>query len=287
MLSNIRVIEHSAPSTLGETPIYCDQLNRIIWVDIIERKCYSMHPETQEIETRNFPDTVSAVLPTTKKGHFLLLSSSGIFTYDLVSDQILDKLCDFPEDGEVTRPNEAQIAKDGTLFFGTMGYNAESKVGSWYSFSLQNGIQRLESSVSIPNTLCFNNGHVIFGDTATKHLFKTSIESIDWNNKQSIYSDSDGGMDGSYLTGENIMINARWGLNKCTLFDIKNKMNIVEEYPLPVTQPTSCVVVGNGTQNSIYFTSASKGLKDPGVNDGKLISATTTLSALPVNRFKL
>jgi len=287
MIHNINVVSHAPQNTLGETPIYCDYLQKLIWVDILENVIYTLTPETLGIDTIKLPFLCSAALPTTEKGILLLVTQIGILSFDLTTKTVVKKWIDFPE--ENTRPNEAQISLEGDLFFGTMDYNVAPNKGAWHRFSSKdNSLTLLESKVSIPNTLAFVNDSVIFGDTATNQFFTDKVNAINWGNKKSITPKIDGGgMDGSYFSAEKYLINARWGLSKTTVFDTENNMNILSEFELPVKQPTSCVIFPSEDGNKILFTSAKKGLENPSENDGKIIIADTTYKTRTINRFRI
>jgi|GEM_PF-423198 len=285
MINTIKIVDESPQCTLGETPIYCDWLEKLIWVDILENRMYLMALESFNIQTVHFPFLVSAVLPTTQKGMFLLVSQEGILGYDLLQEKIVKKWMDYPE--SETRPNEAQISNNGDLFFGTMDFNVEKNIGSWYRLTSKTlELTKLESNVSIPNTLAFIDDQVIFGDTATQQLYRGKQNASNWKNKIAITPKIEGGgMDGSYFTEEQILINARWGHNKATVFNTLESMSIVEEIKLPVNQPTSCVIANYKNENLLFFTSAKKGLLRPSVNDGKIVVCKTNYTTRPINRF--
>ncbi|MEX6626485.1 SMP-30/gluconolactonase/LRE family protein [Tenacibaculum salmonis] len=287
MIHNINVVSHAPQNTLGETPIYCDYLQKVIWVDILENSIYTLDIATLKINTIKLPFLCSAALPTTKKGILLLVTENGVLSFDLLTEIVVKKWIDFPE--KDTRPNEAQISPNGDLFFGTMDYDAKPNKGSWYRFSSkETKLVLLESNVSIPNTLAFFDDEVLFGDTATNQFFIDKANAINWNDKKSCTPKIEaGGMDGSYFSGDNYLINARWGLSKTTVFDVFKNMNTHAEFELPVKQPTSCVIYPSKNGNKILFTSAKVGLENPSENEGKISIADTTYKTRTINRFKL
>ena len=68
-------------------------------------------------------------------------------------------LCCWPEDHR-TRPNEAAIAPDGSLWFSTMDKTAQLAIGSWYRFTYGSvQAERMLSGQHVPNTLVWHGKH--------------------------------------------------------------------------------------------------------------------------------
>lgn len=86
----------------------------------------------KKIEIHELPFLCSAALLTEESEQFLLVTAQGVMLYDY-SQQSHRQLCPRPED-EQTRPNEAAIAPDGSLWFSTMDVTARSPIGSWYRY---------------------------------------------------------------------------------------------------------------------------------------------------------
>lgn len=103
---------------LGETPVWCQRTQSLLWVDILAQRVLRYWPETRKTEIHDLPSVTSAVLMTEKRNLFLLVSQDGIHLYDY-ENKSRQTLCGYPG-AEGTRPNEAAIAPDGSLWFGTL-----------------------------------------------------------------------------------------------------------------------------------------------------------------------
>lgn len=286
-LQNLSVLTDSKNNTLGETPVYCNWIHKLIWVDILKNEFFVLDPENFEYQTLSTDFLVSAILPTTEKGIFLLISDTGIYTYDLIHTKVIRKLADFPEKN--TRPNEAQVTPEGNVLFGTMAFDASYKKGAWYIFSAKDhSVELLESEISIPNTLVFLEESILFGDTTENTIFKIPRNFTDWQKeKQAFISFDEGGADGSYLSADQLLITARWGHSKLTVHLLGKQPLFIANIDLPVKQPSSCIIVPTNKGNRLFITSANTGLTAPSDNDGKLCTALINAPASPVNRFKL
>jgi sugar lactone lactonase YvrE len=274
MLKNIRVLEGSQNSTLGETPVYSPFNKSVFWVDILEKKAFQFKVEDESVDVIELPFLASAFLPTSKENVFLVTSDEGIFLFDLVSREVIKKIAEFPE--KYTRPNEAAICPKGDLYFGTMGFNAEAEAGSWYHLeAITYQLTLLEEKVSIPNTLVFEGDNVIFGDTAKKEMYTVSLTTRNWGKDKKLFMKiPEGGADGSFLCGNGVLINARWGHSKIAVHELSriNKLDF-KSFKLPVTNPSSCCLVEGKNGPLLFITSARLRLENPHEIDGKVILA--------------
>ena len=290
--SEIKVIgEYRAE--LGETPVWCNQSHSLLWVDIIQQKLLRHYPKTNHTEIHTLPYLTSAALLTTQTEQFLLVTQSGIYLYDYRC-QSLNQLCPYPEPERNTRPNEAAIAPDGALWFGTMDVTGCTALGSWYRY--QNGDQAavkvtglLHDHVHIPNTLIWHQQQIWFADTALSCFFcaepNQSPQQPHHLDRIIAHTIPSASPDGSCLTHQDLLINAHWGKSCLDLYRLKNK-EIQFDYavPLPVTQPSSCAF-GGEYLNDLYVTSAKIGLDSASATDGGLLKIHTALQGCPTPRF--
>lgn len=278
------VSEHRA--VLGETPVWCDFSHSLLWVDILAGTLQRYWPDQSErTEIRTLPRFTSAVLLTSEPECFLLVSQQGIGFYHYRSGEITP-LCNWPENASGTRPNEAAIAPDGALWFSSMDPQAKSVIGSWYRLeSGQTVPQKLLGNLWVPNTLQWWGEDVWFADSLKHCLYRASFMGGSLTVTQTF--NISGIPDGSALTQDGLLINARWGeaclcVSQLGAQSLQEKTHVV----LPVEHPTSCTF-GGETLSDLYITSARDGLVMPSATDGALLRITTTLTGKPACRFRL
>ncbi|MBW7984818.1 SMP-30/gluconolactonase/LRE family protein [Enterobacillus tribolii] len=271
---------------LGETPVWCGLSRSLLWVDILGGKLLRYWPgERERTEIRTMPRFTSAVLLTSEPERFLVVSQSGISLYHYAAERF-SALCDWPESDAETRPNEAAIAPDGALWFSSMDPAAQNAIGSWYRLAGgQTRPQKLLGNQWVPNTLQWWGQHVWFADSLRHRMYCASLvnECLDIAHA----FDVEGIPDGSTLTQDGILINARWGdarLACCQLGD--GSFRETGSVMLPVQQPSSCTF-GGDTLSDLYVTSARDGLTTPSPVDGALLRITTQLTGAPARRFRL
>lgn len=270
---------------LGETPVWCQRTQSLLWVDILAQRVLRYWPETKKTEIHDLPSITSAVLLTEKRNLFLLVSIDGIhlYDYDLKSRQTI---CGY-FGAEGTRPNEAAIAPDGSLWFGTLDLKEEKNNGAWYRYEAgADTPEMMLDNVGITNTLVWYEGKVWFADTRKKRFYSANARRIN-PQKISCFSSGDKSPDGSALAQNGWLITACWG-SHCLLRQQINQGELLtlDTAPLPVTQP-SCCTFGGPDMTELYITSARKTLEAPHALEGALLHVQTSTVGAPQNLFKL
>lgn len=270
---------------LGETPVWCQRTQSLLWVDILAQRVLRYWPETKKTEIHDLPSITSAVLLTEKRNLFLLVSIDGIhlYDYDLKSRQTI---CGY-FGAEGTRPNEAAIAPDGSLWFGTLDLKEEKNNGAWYRYEAgADAPEMMLDNVGITNTLVWYEGKVWFADTRKNRFYSANARRIN-PQKISCFSSGDKSPDGSALAQNGWLITACWG-SRCLLRQQINQGELLtlDTSPVPVTQP-SCCTFGGPDMTELYITSARKTLEAPHALEGALLHVQTSTVGAPQNLFKL
>lgn len=270
---------------LGETPIWCERSQSLLWVDILQQCLLRYWPaQNGRTEIHAMPPFTSAVLLTEQEEVFLAVSQSGITLYDYARQQF-ERLCDYPADAGGTRPNEAAISPDGALWFSTMDIEARGPIGSWYRFALgDTSPQRVLGDQLVPNTLQWHAGNLWFADSLRHHFYCAQHNAAGLTILAT--HEIEGIPDGSTLTDAGQLINARWGQARLVHYQLSvTQMTELSTLALPVTQPSSCTF-GGPTLSDLFITSARVGLALPGRTDGALLCVATTLTGQPSGQFR-
>ncbi len=273
-------------SELGESPVWCWRSQSLLWVDILQQKLLRYWPEHACTVVHDLPFVTSAALLTSTEEVFLLVTTKGILSYDY-SCQQFDKLCDYPDNPDYTRPNEAAIAPDGALWFGTMDPRAQRRIGSWYRYEA--GTQcalKIQESVLIPNTLIWYKEHLWCADTASACFYSVEQTDLSWKTRRSQCVDGKT-PDGSTVTTEGLLINAHWGAACLDCYQIENRQLIFQyKLSLPVQQPSSCTFGGKHLTD-LYITSARMGLESANPQEGAVLKIPTPVQGCRANLFPL
>ena len=284
--SNLKAIGQYR-AQLGETPVWCARSQSLLWVDILQQRLLRYWPEQDaRIEVHSMPPFTSAVLLTSQQETFLVVSHNGIELYDYARQRFTARLCAYPAEASGTRPNEAAIAPDGSVWFSTMHPTAEQAIGGWFRFAAGDvAPQSLLKGQLVPNTLHWHAGNVWFADSLRQRFYCTGKFTA--NLRELIEHGVDGLPDGSALSVCGQLINARWGQSRLVRYQLSGmQMTELGQLPLPVVQPSSCTF-GGPTLSDLYITSARDGLLRPTAMDGALLTMATTLTGQPAGLFNL
>lgn len=270
---------------LGETPVWCERSASLLWVDILAGKSLRYWPDSQRIEIREMPRFTSALLLSDTPEVFVAVSQSGIWRYDYTY-HTYEPICAWPAAEQGMRPNEATVAPDGTLWFSTMDPAAQYSCGSWYRLAHPMAeLQMMLGGQQVPNTLHWHDGYLWFADSLRQQIH-CSTETPDGLDIQQSYQVA-GIPDGSALTVDGILINARWGASSLALALLhQTQLQPCGELPLPVHQPSSCTF-GGPDLSDLFITSAREGMIAPASADGALLIIKTRFTGKPACRFRL
>ena len=272
-------------ATLGETPVWCPRTQSLLWMDIDNQRLLRYWPDSQIFEHRELPSVTSAALLTDEQDVFLLVAQDGIFLYEFYAETRIP-LCEYPG-AAGTRPNEAAIAPDGSLWFGSMDLQEKERIGAWYRFEKgDEKAQLMMDNVGMPNTLAWYENKVWFADSMQKRFYSGNARLIN-PLKLSCFSSGDKTPDGSTLSEDGLLITACFG-DACLLRQQINQGELLtlDTLELPVTQP-SCCTFGGAEMNQLFITSARKGLENPGEIEGALLHVETTTRGAGQHQFKL
>ncbi|SRR5471030_23023 len=271
---------------LGETPVWCCATQSLIWVDIVQQRLLRLWPERgDDIEIHPLPFICSAALLTDQPDQLLLVTSAGLKLYD-ARRRSFSTLCPWIEDAQ-TRPNEAAVAPDGSLWFSTMDINAQQVKGSWYRFESgdKEPVQMLGGQ-HVPNTLLWFGGYAWFGDTFAHRFYRSPAEAMSPETLMS-WPSGEFFADGSALDASGLMFNARWGAGCLARYQLTAAApEFIDTLPLPVQQPSSCAF-GGPDLSDLYVTSARDGLLTPTPQDGALLRLHTSFNGQRASLFQL
>lgn len=273
-------------ATLGETPVWCCATQSLIWVDIVQQRLLRLWPERgDEIEIHPLPFVCSAALLTDQPGQLLLVTGAGVKLYDARLRRFTS-LCPWVEDDQ-TRPNEAAIAPDGSLWFSTMDVTAQQAKGSWYRFtSGDTQPVRMLGGQHVPNTLVWFGGYAWFGDTFAHRFYRSPVHAMSSDTVES-WPTGEFFADGSALDDNGVMFNARWGAGCLARYQLTDAVpEFIDTLPLPVQQPSSCAF-GGPELSDLYVTSARDGLLQPQSQDGALLRIPTSFNGQRASLFQL
>jgi sugar lactone lactonase YvrE len=265
------VISHS-PSYLAEGPIWDEQKQAILWVDILNGKILEFNLERKQVGTLEFDEPIGAVA-LFPDGDLLAAMQSGIYSIKRgTTDRTF--LC-HPESGNPTnRYNDGKCDPYGRFWIGSMAQDHKQGAGNLFTVypNLKCNLQR--SGVSISNGLAWSNDHktLYYIDSPTR-----CIQAFDYNAESGTISNArvafeipekEGVPDGMTIDSEGMLWIAHWDGWQVARWNPKTGEKLLG-YKLPAAQITSCAFGGENLED-LYITSAREGLTDQDITSQPL-----------------
>lgn len=278
-----------AACALGEGPYYDAPSGTLLFVDIIGRSGFILRLETGGLQTMDFPEPVSALIPRRSGGYIATLASRVV---TVTADSAI---ADFAvgDTNLACRSNEARTDSRGRLWLGTMENNigpggenlpVKEAIGTLHRIDPDGRATRVLEGIGISNTLVWapDDRTLYFADSVPKILYAFDFDAEEGSisSRRVFAQGGPGGPDGSAMDEEGCLWNARWG-GSCL---IRYRPDGTEDkrIELPVKQPTSCVF-GGADMKTLFITSARAGLDGP--LDGAVLALQTDVRGLPCHPF--
>jgi len=250
------------PAALGEGPVWDDQLNRLLWVDIVNGRINQWYPYTEIYQSIDFPGKIGAialmqtdtVIAATDKGFAFLNLDNGGLTY----------LGDPEANKEGNRFNDGKCDPRGRFWAGSLNENEENQAAALYMLDGLGTITKKIDGVSCSNGMAWSLDErtFYFIDTAIRQVvaYDCSPKSGEISNRRVVIDVDpvDGLPDGMTIDTEGMLWIALWGGWKVARWNPHTGEKLTE-IKLPVSQVTSCTFGGKDL-NDLYITSAKVNL---------------------------
>ena len=274
---------------LGEGPLWSPSEGFLWWVDIRRAKLHRHNPKTGNTRRYDLPIHASAL--ALADGGLIMIGDREVGRYDTATEHY-EKVADINEP-EGFRTNDAGIAPDGSLWFGTMKDDSQLPEGQYYKLTPQLAIERIGlPEVMVTNTMEFSSDGATFftSDSAEQMIlaFDHDPETGALSNRRVFASTLEAGCypDGSALDVEGYLWNAQWAGSRVVRYAPDGSIDRIIK--LPVSRPTSCAFGGPSLQ-TLYITSARDGLSDAALDRqpmaGSLFAIDVETPGLPVPEF--
>ena len=274
---------------LGEGPLWSPTEGFLWWVDIKRAKLHRHNPRTGNTRRYDLPVHASAL--ALSDGALIMIGDLEVGRYDTATEHYR-KIADLNEPNGF-RTNDAGIAPDGSLWFGTMDDAEALPEGQYYRLAPDMTVDRMGlPEVLVTNTMQFSPDGSIFYtcDSAEQMLlaFDHDVETGALSNRRVFASTFDAGCypDGSAIDADGYLWNAQWAGSRIVRYAPDGTIDRVVQ--MPVSRPTSCAF-GGPDLKTLYITSARIGLTDAALDRqpmaGSLFALDVGVPGLPVPEF--
>ncbi|GGH03783.1 regucalcin-like protein [Parapedobacter pyrenivorans] len=251
--------------TLGESPVWDDRLQRILWVDIIEGHVHEWYTAARRHVMTHFPVKIGAIA-LIDDGAVIAASDEGFVFLDL-RNRGVKRITDPESRLADNRFNDGKCDAVGRFWAGTMDEVTGKKgAGSLYSLDKDGRATRRVNNVTCSNGLAWSLDHqtLFYIDTGTHQVqaFDFELETGRIANPRAVIDipESEGWPDGMTIDAAGMLWIAFWGGWKVARWNPYTGEKL-SEIKLPVAQITSCTFGGKNLKD-LYITSANIGLTD-------------------------
>ena len=242
--------------TLGEGPLWHPLRGQLFWFDIPIGRLYACDADGGKLQRWNFGEPASAA-GWVDVDTLLVATASGLKKFDIETGQ-QQSIVGIEADNPITRSNDGRIGPDGSFWIGTMGLQAEPRVGAYYRYA-DGKLTKLIDEVSIPNATCFSpDGRIAYlADTRRQIIWRWNLDEKGApKGEREIHinlRDENLNPDGAVCDAEGFLWNAQWGASRVARYDPDGSLERIIE--LPISQPTCPAFGGKDQKNTLYHVS--------------------------------
>lgn len=246
--------------TLGEGPCWDARSGTLFWVDILERRLWRWRPGSDDPAIAiGCPDKVCFAKLLAEEDAVLLGMRRGIARLSL-PDGGLSGWFEPEPDQPGNRMNDAGVAPDGSLLFGTMDDAEKEPSGSFYRWSPE-GLTRFGGHAVVTNGPCLDGarGLVYATDTARGRVYRHRLgpDGMPGEPEEFVsFPSGHGYPDGMAVDEEGCVWICHFGGGRVTRFSPEGEAILV--VPMPTAQVTM-LAFGGPDLATAYVTSAARG----------------------------
>ncbi len=262
---------------LGESPIYINELDVFLWIDIINGDIFSYNGTAKKEMHVN--DMITSISPY--KDTKVIASLKDRIAIIDYKNRIVNTLLkmDFPEN---IRFNDGKCDARGRFFIGTMDMNEREPIGSLYRFSGRS-LERVLEDVTISNGIAWSmdSRFMYYIDSPRKNIQVFDYDISSGTIKKHLYDidlkNYSGVPDGMAIDINNNLWVAIHGESIISVIDTKRN-EIINEIKINARKVTSCAF-GSKTMDKLFVTSAYDG------TGGKPFLIDANVKGLPLNKY--
>jgi len=255
----------AAEDIVGESIVWDDRHNRLVWVDIIGRRIHGFFPDTGVHQVWNVTGRPTSI-GLRHDGGAIVGMERHVCLWDWAGEPV--QVCEVEPLQPGNRLNEGVVGPDGCFWIGTMQNNIADddspldvlqSVGRLYRFAPDGTLSQISDDVfGITNTFVWPQDNLLItADTIANELYRYRIGADGaLSDRKTIQAGFERGVpDGSALDAEGFIWTARVAGGAClTRTSPDGKIDRVVD--LPCTWPTSCTF--GGPDLAILFVTSAR-----------------------------
>jgi len=284
----------AAPSRdiLGESPLWCEQTQSLLWIDIDSATLYRMHLASGRRDAFRFTArSLGSLALRRAPGSVVLALEASLYTFDFDTG-LLTLLAEVEPAAWNTRLNDGRCDARGQLWVGTMDNGLTAATGSFYRVGTDGTVMRHFGDVIVSNTVAISPDQrtLYFSDTRryVTWAFDLSPEDSSLSNRR-VFIDHrarEERPDGACVDIEGGLWVAIFAGGRVDHYTKDGQLE--RSIGLPTANPT-CVCLGGPDYRTLFITTAQKFLSAEQLGReplaGAVLSVGVDVPGLPEKRF--
>ena len=247
-------------ATLAEGPVWDDAASVLWFVDIKQQAIHRFDPRDGRLTSWEAPAQVGWVFPALG-GALLAGLQTGLARFDPDAGKF-ESIASVEPEVPTNRLNDAAVAKDGAVWFGSMDDDETQASGHFYRWDGQQ-VERLAIEPAIVTNgpaISPDQTKLYHVDTVGGTVYISDLEGSAVVGSTQVFAKidpEDGHPDGCTVDSAGNLWLGLWGGGRARLYDPAG--NILREVDLPVSNVTK-VALGGADMKTAYVTTARAGL---------------------------
>jgi sugar lactone lactonase YvrE len=252
-----------ARATLGEGALWDDVSQRLLWVDILEKRVGLLDPSTLDNRMLQLETFVGTVVPA-GPGSLMVAVREGFGRLDRESGVLSQVRRPEGHDPAKMRFNDGKCDPAGRFWAGTMALDESGREGALFCLGTDGRIRRMVDQVAISNGIAWSLDQRVmyYIDTLTAAVaaFDYDADTGDIRNRRVAFEvpGKMGWPDGMTIDSEGMLWVALWDGWAVSKWDPRTG-RLLEVISLPVARVTSCAF-GGPSMDTLFITSARVGI---------------------------
>ncbi len=257
-------VVEAPPCRLGEGALWDAGLGRLLWVDIVGHRVFSLDPATGERTEHDVGDDVGTVV-VTRNGRLLVALRDRIACLDPATGA-LETVVSVEADRPDTRCNDGKCDPAGRFWVGTLVEGAARGTAALYCLDEALDLRRRLDGVTISNGLAWSGDarRLYYIDTPQQRVdeiaFDLATGQLGARRVALEIPSALGSPDGMTIDAEDQLWIALWGGGAILRADPRQG-RITERIAIPASNVTSCAF-GGERLDQLYVTTARAGRSD-------------------------
>ncbi|MBB4122618.1 SMP-30/gluconolactonase/LRE family protein [Martelella radicis] len=250
---------------LGETPLWCERTQRLVWIDIEEPRLFRLDPATGKASVSTQASTYLGCHALTRSGLHLIARDLELVMEDPETGRS-EPFGRVPDEAlPATRLNDGRVDRNGRLWIGTMDNGLNQGLGRLYRVDADGAFTPFYDDVIVANGIAFDPGgrHMYFTDTRRHLTWKITLdEAGERPVSRTVFADYSAGgerPDGACVDADGCLWQAFFAGGAIVRYTPDGRID--RKIGLPVTNPT-CLCFGGPDYKTLFVTTAYKFLSE-------------------------